>query len=157
MKHLYLIRHGKATHKPMPDIKRYLTGKGIKRTKKYAGILAEQNIKPDLIISSPATRALQTAEIIAEILNYPVDKIEINPVFYFEPEQEVLEQIKNIPDRYNHVFLIGHNPIWTDLADRFSEKPVWHLRTSGISGTAFETETWKNILQSPRKDYILIN
>ena len=157
MKHLYLIRHGKATHKPMPDIKRYLTNKGIKRTKKYAGILAEQNIKPDLIISSPAARALQTAEIMAEILKYPIKNIKINPVFYFEPEQEVLEQIKNLPDHYNHVFLVGHNPIWTDLADHFSEKPVWHLRTSGISGTAFETDTWKNILQSPRKDYILIN
>ncbi len=157
MKHLYLIRHGKATHKPMPDIKRFLTGKGIKRTKKYAAILAEQNIKPDLIISSPAVRALQTSEIIAGTLHYPVDKIEINPVFYFEPEQEVIDLIKNIPDRYNHVFLVGHNPIWTDLADRFSENAIWHLRTSGIYGTAFNTSSWKEILQSPRKNIILIN
>ena len=157
MKYLYLIRHGKATHKPMPDIKRYLTSKGIKRTKKYAGILAEQNIMPDLIISSPAARALQTAKIIAEVLNYPSEKIEINPVFYFEPEQEVLEQIKNIPPHYKHVFLVGHNPVWTDLADLFSEKPIWHLRTSGISGTAFETNTWQNILLSPRKNILLIN
>ena len=157
MKYLYLVRHGKATHKPMPDNKRFLTEKGIKRTKKYAGILAGQNIKPDLIVSSPAVRALQTAEIIAEILDYPVQNIKINPVFYFEPEPEVLNQIKNFSDTYNHVFIVGHNPIWTDLADQFSENAVWHLRTSGIFGAKFDTDSWKNILQSQRQNTILIN
>lgn len=157
MKHLYLIRHGKATHKPMPDNKRFLTEKGIKRTKKYARILAEQNITPDLIVSSPAVRAFKTAEIIAEILNYPIQDIEINPVFYFEPEREVINQIKKFPDKYNHVFIVGHNPIWTDLADQFSENDLWHLRTSGIFGVKFDTNTWKNILQSSRQNSILIN
>ena len=157
MKHLYLIRHGKATHKPMPDSKRYLTEKGIKRTTKYAHILAEHNIKPELIVSSPAVRALQTAEIIAEILGYPVQDIEINPVFYFEPEREVINQIKSFPDKYDHVFMVGHNPIWTDIADRFSEKGIWHLRTSGIFGVAFNTDSWKSILRSPKKDFIQTN
>ena len=157
MKYLYFIRHGKATHKSMPDSKRYLTEKGIKRTKKYAGLLAGQNIKPDLIVSSPATRALQTAEILAEVLHYPVEEIDINPVFYFEPEREVLKQIKHFSDTYNHVFIVGHNPIWTDLADQFSNTPIWHLRTSGIFGTKFDTDSWKNILQSRRQNTILIN
>ena len=157
MKHLYLIRHGKATHKPMPDSKRYLTEKGIKRTTKYAHILAEHNIKPELIVSSPAVRALQTAEIIAEILGYPVQDIEINPVFYFEPEREVINQIKSFPDKYDHVFMVGHNPIWTDIAYQFSEDAILHLRTSGVFGTGFDTDTWQNILQSPRHNTILIN
>ncbi len=157
MKYLYFIRHGKATHKSMPDSKRYLTEKGIKRTKKYAGLLAGQNIKPDLIVSSPATRALQTAEIIAEILEYPVQEIQINPVFYFEPEREVINQIKSFSDKYDHIFMVGHNPIWTDLADQFSEDALWHLRTSGIFGTKIDTDSWKNILQSRRQNTILIN
>ena len=157
MKQLFLIRHGKATHEAMPDIKRYLTDKGIKRTRKHAGILAEKQLKPDLIISSPAVRAFQTAEILAKTIGYPSEKIEINPKLYFYPEDDLMNQIKEIPDTYNKVYLVGHNPIWTDLADQLSENGLWHLRTSGIFGVEFDTDTWQNVFQAPRKDILLIN
>ena len=157
MKQLFLIRHGKATHEAMPDIKRYLTDKGIKRTRKHAGILAEKQLKPDLIISSPAIRAFQTAEILAETLQYPKKDIVIDPKFYFFPQEEVANQIENIPDRYKRVFLVGHNPIWTDLSDQLSENGLWHLRTSGIFGVEFDTDTWQNVFQAPRKNLITIN
>ena len=157
MKQLFLIRHGKATHELMPDIKRYLTEKGIKRTQKHAKILAEKTYKPDLIISSPALRAYQTAEILAKTIGYPSEKIEINPKLYFYPEEDLMNQIKEIPDTYNKVYLVGHNPIWTDLADQLSENGLWHLRTSGVFGVEFDTDSWKHIFQSSRKDLILIN
>ena len=157
MKQLYLIRHGKATHELMPDIKRYLTEKGIKRTKKYAQVLAEKELKPDLIISSPAVRAIQTAEILAKTIGYPSEKIEINPKLYFYPEEDLMNQIKETPDNFNSIFLVGHNPVWTDLADQLSENGLWHLRTSGIFGVEFDTYTWKNSFKVPRKDILLIN
>ncbi len=71
MKHLFIIRHGKASQQMMPDIKRPLIEKGIKRTTKRAKSLKDLGIKPDLIVSSPAVRAFQTAEIFAKILDYP--------------------------------------------------------------------------------------
>lgn len=157
MKQLYLIRHGKATHELMPDIKRYLTEKGIKRIEKHASILTHKNIKPDLIISSPAVRAFQTAEILAKNINFPIEKIEINPKLYFYPEKELKIQIQKIPNQFNSVFLIGHNPVWTDLADQLSENGLWHLRTGGILGVKFNTDTWNNVFQVRRKDIILIN
>jgi len=156
MKKLFIIRHGKATHELMPDIKRYLTEKGIKRTKKYTKILEENGIKPDLIVSSPAVRAFQTAEIIKELIKYP-DDIDINSYFYFYPIDEIIQQIKNFPNKKDIVFIVGHNPIWTELADRFSENGLWHLRTSGIVGIQFASDTWQNIDKVKREDVIKIN
>lgn len=156
MKNLFIIRHAKATHELMPDVKRYLTEKGIKRTKKYAKILKENNIKPDLIVSSPAVRAFQTAKVLKEAFKYPEDII-INSYFYFNPIDDVIVQIKNLPDDRQHVFIVGHNPIWTELADLYSENGLWHLRTSGIAGIQFDTDLWQNIDKAKRKDRVLVN
>ena len=157
MKKLYIIRHGKASQQMMPDIKRPLIEKGIKRTRKFGKKLKETGVKPDLIVSSPAIRAYQTAEILADIFDYPKDKIDINPYFYFHEEDAVLHQLMALPDKVQTVFITGHNPIWTDLADELMQEEVWHLRTSGIAGVGFYTDTWKDILKAPRKDLVLIN
>jgi len=157
MKKLFFIRHGKATHEPMPDEKRFLTEKGIKRSRKYAKKLKKAGIKPDLILSSPAVRARQTAEIFAEILDYPEDKIILKKNFYFEPEELVINEILSLPPEADTVFLVGHNPLWTDLADYYSNDEIWHLRTSGVAGIGFDTDDWTEIETAPRKDLILLN
>jgi len=157
MKHLFLIRHGKATQELMPDLKRPLIEKGIKRTKKRAKALQSLNFFPDLIVSSPAVRAYETAKIMANILNYNPDNIVINNYFYFYPEQEVIREISQFPDDKNTVFMFGHNPVWTDLADTFSENGLWHLRTSGVLGIEIDTDTWQNFEKAPKKQLVLIN
>ncbi len=157
MKNLIFIRHGKATHEPMPDIDRYLTEKGIRRTRKHANLLKTHNIYPDLIITSPAQRAYQTAEIVADIYKYPLDKILINKKFYFEPKEFVYNEILSFPNKKNTIFIVGHNPIWTEMADAFSNQGIMHLRTSGIIGIAFDTDDWTDIEIAVKKDLILIN
>jgi phosphohistidine phosphatase len=157
MKQLFIIRHGKASKDLMPDIKRPLIDKGIKRTEKHAQILKDHHIKPDLIISSPAVRAFQTSEILAETLNYDQRNILINQLFYFYPQEDVLKEIKAIPDDYQTVFIVGHNPLWTELADRFSENGLWHLRTSGVMGLEIDTDQWQNFDKAKKTNKILIN
>jgi len=157
MKNLILIRHGKATHEPMPDKKRFLTEKGIKRSRKFAEKLKEQNIKPDLMISSPATRAYETAKIFADIFDYPIEAIQINDNFYFAPDELVFNELYSLPNEKNTIFLFGHNPLWTELADYFSQNEIWQLRTSGIFGVSFDTNDWTKIETAPKKDLVLIN
>ena len=157
MKELFIIRHGKATHQPMPDVERFLTEKGIKRTEKHAIILREKNLCPDAIVSSPAKRAFQTAEILADICNFPKSQIIIMPDFYFMPEGLVYNQIQSLPNTANRIFITGHNPLWTDLADELSSQDIWHLRTSGVVGIAFDADTWYDVFRAPRKDIIIIN
>ncbi len=157
MKKIFFIRHGKATHERMPDEERFLTEKGIKRTHKRAKQLKEQGIHPDLIISSPAKRALQTAEILANELNYPIEEIQIKKNFYFEPEELVVNEIYALPNDKNTVFFVGHNPLWTDLANEYVSSDIWHLRTSGVAGAAFETEDWAEIETAKKSKAYIIN
>jgi len=76
---IYLVRHGIAVDREDPkcpsDPKRYLTPEGIKKTRAAMRGLRTLVTKPDGIITSPYLRAAETAEIAADELGYPADKI----------------------------------------------------------------------------------
>ncbi len=157
MKKLIIIRHGKATQELMPDKKRHLIKKGIKRTEKTVRSLIEFGIVPDLIISSPAMRAYQTAEIVAKAYRYPENKIEINKHFYFYPDEIIMNQIYALPQTIETAFIFGHNPSWTDIADEFAHMDIWHLPTSGAFGVSFDTNNWTEIESATKKDLFFID
>lgn len=79
MMSLYLVRHGVAIDREDPDCpaetERFLTPKGIKKTREVAFGLNALGVKPDAMLTSPWLRAVQTAEIFAEVLGYPSKKI----------------------------------------------------------------------------------
>ena len=76
---LYIVRHGIAIDredpKCPPDPERYLTEDGLEKTRQVAKRVAALGITPDLLISSPYVRAMQTAEIFASALDYSKQKI----------------------------------------------------------------------------------
>ncbi|MGC1490319.1 MAG: histidine phosphatase family protein, partial [Candidatus Acidiferrum sp.] len=76
---IYVVRHGIAIDredpKCPPDAERYLTEEGIEKTKRVAAGVAAICAAPDLLLSSPYVRAMQTAEIFASALDYPKQKI----------------------------------------------------------------------------------
>ncbi len=157
MKKLFFIRHGKATQEFMDDKDRYLIDKGVKRTLKNARKLKESRISPDLILSSPAVRAYQTAEIIADTLGYPKENIVTKENFYFAPEDLVVNEILSLPNEVDTVFLVGHNPLWTEMANYFSSHNIGHLRTSGVVGVEFQTDDWTEIGNVPKSDIFIQN
>ena len=76
---LYLIRHGIAVDREdpncPPDTERPLTSKGEKRSRAAARGLRALGVKPNLVLTSPWLRALQTAEVFCEEFDYPSKKI----------------------------------------------------------------------------------
>src|SRR5262252_8357505 len=76
---LYLVRHGIAIDREDPkcpaEAERYLTEEGIKKTREVARGAAALAEKPDLFLSSPYVRALQTAELFSSAFKYPKHKI----------------------------------------------------------------------------------
>jgi len=76
---IYLVRHGIAMAREdpecPPDPERRLTQKGIARTREVAEAVKEMGVKPDLLLSSPYLRALETAEIFAAEFDYPKERI----------------------------------------------------------------------------------
>lgn len=147
MKRLVIIRHGKSSwnYSNVSDADRPLKESGISNTIAMAGKLKAQFIHPDLLLSSPANRAMHTASIIARELDFPEEHIQIKPDIYSESEPAVLRIIQQADESSTTVFVVGHNPTFTFLANKFLKHPIANLPTSGMIILEFGCESWKNI------------
>lgn len=153
MKTLYLIRHGKSSWENMShqDYERPLLEKGKKRTRKIADFLMERNVNPDMIISSHAERAFNTAKIIAKKLGFPKEKISIDQNLYFCGSQAMENLVFGLDDQFSHVMLVGHNPDMTNFANLFLEQKFDYMPTSGVVCVEFDTSRWEQIFSVSRK------
>jgi len=145
MKKLFIIRHAKSDWSDikLDDFDRDLNKRGYKNAPFMGKLLKNKDIKPDLILSSPARRTLLTAEIIAKEIGYEKD-ILTNQNMY-ESTSKVLENIvKNIPDENNMVFFIGHNPGLSDLIDILCDIDL-DIPTCAVVEISFDTNFWKEI------------
>ena len=77
MKTLFLVRHAKSSRDDpvLPDKDRPLNERGMRDASRVGEQLAKRDANPDLILSSPAQRALTTAEIVARKLHYRLKDI----------------------------------------------------------------------------------
>ena len=110
---LYLVRHGIAVDrtdpKCPPESERPLTARGVQKTRSAALGLRVLGAKPDMLITSPFVRAVQTAEIFAEALGFPVDRIRVNDSL--KPAGNPGEIVKEISHlRAKEVACFGHAP-----------------------------------------------
>jgi phosphohistidine phosphatase len=137
---LYIVRHGIAVDREDPkcpaDPERYLTEEGIEKSRQVAKGVAEVASIPDLILSSPYVRALQTAEIFAERLEYPKQKIVKSDQLL--PGAEPLQLFRELAkDKdLSCVFVFGHAPHLDDLlATSIGTKH--HITSLKKAGVAF--------------------
>ncbi|MFC2086632.1 histidine phosphatase family protein [Bacteroidota bacterium] len=156
MKTLVLVRHGKSdwTFEELSDIDRPLKERGVNDSYKMAGRLKKQKIIPDLILSSSATRAIHSAIIFARQMGIPASKIVINENLYMATEKEILEIIKKTDDSVKTLFVFGHNPIFTILANEFVQESIDNIPTAGMVILNFEVETWAEIKKNRKSSDI---
>ncbi len=115
---LYLIRHGIAVDRndpnAPPEAERPLTPKGMQKTRSAALGFLELGAKPDVFLSSPYVRAVQTAEIFAEVVGFPTNKIRLSDAL--KPAANPAEVVKEIARiRAKEIACFGHAP-HVDLA-----------------------------------------
>ncbi len=146
MKTLFLIRHAKSSwdHTALPDKDRPLNDRGRRDAPKMGERLAKRDVKPSLILSSPAVRALRTAEIIAKKLDYRRKDILVNERLYAVEADDLLDVIHQLGDKVERVMLFGHNPELTELAHRFAGE-ITHMPTCAVAELTFDARSWSNI------------
>ena len=128
----------------MPDKDRPLDDRGKRDAPKMGKRLAKRNVKPDLILSSPAMRALATAEIIAKKLDYKLEDIVVEDRLYASEADNLLSVIHELGDKLERVMLFGHNPELTELAHRLSSE-ITDMPTCAVAEFTFATKSWSNI------------
>ncbi len=148
MKNLLIMRHAKSDWgNNLPDIERPLNNRGKKAAPLMADYLKKVKKKPDIILSSPAKRALSTALIMKEILGLDKD-IKIVKVFYFGFMNELIDSIKDIDNTYDTVLIVGHNPVWEDLVSDLTGAADYIMPTAAIASIIFNTDDWQKITET---------
>jgi phosphohistidine phosphatase len=147
MKTLVLVRHAKSSWKDasLADRDRPLNRRGKRDAPKMGDELADLVGAPDLIVSSPAARAIATARIVADVVGYPVDGIREDGRMYEASPAEILEVIRELDDERDRVFLFGHNPGLTDLVNELSEPAVDSVPTCGAVEFRLAAERWADL------------
>ncbi len=149
MKELFLIRHAKSSwnHPSLRDFDRPLNKRGEAAAPAMGEDLKERGILPDVIISSPAVRALTTAKIIARELGYPEENIQEEPAIYEASSQELIRVINGIDEAHQSAMLFGHNPGFHDVANALlsDEEYVEEMPTCAVVMIRFQDEHWGSI------------
>ncbi len=120
MKRLLLLRHAKAipATDPLVDIARLLTERGERDARRIGERLREHRLRPALVLTSPAARALQTAQIVASTLDYAHDSIALDRRLYLADPATIVEVVAAQNAALQTLLVVGHNPGLTDLVHR---------------------------------------
>jgi phosphohistidine phosphatase len=141
---LYLMRHGLAIDRDDPDCpsesERYLTAKGIERTREVAGGLAEIGIAPSVLLTSPYVRAVQTGEIFCEVLG--IDPKNLHATDALKPEAKparIAEELEHLT--FDEAICFGHAPHLDDFIAHAlrAPSPVTTLRKAGVACLEMES------------------
>jgi len=157
MKRLIIVRHAKAEQGGYDhDFQRQLSEKGMDDARNIANDLKEWKIFPDYIIASPATRALTTARIFAEELDFPKqDIIEKKGLYFDYTTQEFVDLIHDVPDQYESLFVFGHNPFIYFVVESMSQNFNGDMPTCSTVVLEFNVPSWKKV--EPRKGHFFLH
>src|SRR5260370_4226627 len=134
---LCLMRHGIAIDREDPDCpaepERYLTPKGIERTRAAARGLRAMRVKPTTLLTSPYVRAVQTGEIVCEVLG--LDPKQLRTTDSLRPEAKPIRLTEELARLQGEVICFGHAP----QIDEFialalkATAPFTALKKSGVA------------------------
>ena len=114
---IYLVRHGEAIEQTsaVDDSVRWLTPKGRKAVGKAACRLQKYRVRPGLIITSPLTRAVQTAELLAAGVGSRAQLRADNCLSTEGSIEQTLELIRSSTGT-DQLMLVGHEPLLSQVA-----------------------------------------
>ncbi|TXF91290.1 histidine phosphatase family protein [Neolewinella aurantiaca] len=145
MRTLYFIRHAKSSwdDPTLDDHSRPLNKRGRRDGPVMARRLLGIDVAPDGLLSSTAKRTRQTAAYFKDILSVE-NTIYLRELYHASP-QTIEAQIKKLPDEWETVLIFGHNPGYTDLANRLkNDVYLENVPTCGIVGARSDVDEWKD-------------
>ena len=147
MKTLYIVRHAKSSwdDTSLDDFKRPLSERGEKDAPRMGKRLKEREITVDLMISSPASRALKTCHAIAKVLQYPPEKIKTEKALYHADEEVIRGILANVKNPNDVVMIFGHNPGLTEFANSLFNETISNIPTSGVVAGKLNIKSWSEI------------
>jgi len=148
MKKIYFIRHAKAEgfSEGISDFEREVSKRGYKDIQTIGSYLALQNISFDILLSSCALRAQQTAIELAERLSFSGMKYFLDEL-YFASNEEALQIIGAQDESAQSMCVVGHNPHLNELVNRLSQETLKKMPSMSVVALEFDVDQWSEIAE----------
>ncbi len=145
MKTLLILRHAKSSwaEPGLSDHDRPLNGRGKLDAPKIGALIGNQELVPELILSSTAKRARKTAEKVAANCGYDKE-IELRPGFYLAAPDDYLTALAELDDACNRVLVVGHNPGLEDLLETLTGS-YETMATASLAHVSCNIATWREL------------
>jgi phosphohistidine phosphatase len=146
VKQLILFRHAKSSwDDDLDDVDRPLASRGERDAPRMGKRLKARHARPTLLVASHATRAQQTAELIARALGVGPKQLKTDKALYLASPDAILGVVADLDDAHSCVLLVGHNPGLTELVNRLLPQVALDgLPTSGVVAIDFAATSWKD-------------
>ncbi len=145
VKEVCFVRHAKSSwdHPGLDDFDRPLDERGLKDAPMMARKMRKMNLVADYIITSGANRARSTAEFFRKEFNLDPDHFTVNNELYEAAPETIFEVLRAAPDTARFVYLFGHNPAFTWVANSLAGVHIDNVPTCGIIHAQAIITTWK--------------
>jgi len=142
MKTLLLLRHAKSSwdDTSLPDFERPLNERGRRAAPLIGELLSKQNLRPELVICSPAKRTRETIALVLKAAGFETE-LRYDAGIYEASAEGLTEVISRIETDKNDVMLVGHNPGMENLLERLTGKDV-RMPTAALARIILNCNTW---------------
>lgn len=147
MKQLTLIRHAKSSWKnpELTDFQRPLRKRGMRDAPRMGEIMAKKLDRPDMFLSSPARRALDTAHLVCAALVLDTESVVTDERLYHAGLADLYAVLSELEDGYERIFLCAHNPGITEFVNFLTLSMIEKVPTCGVAHITLPVDNWKDI------------
>lgn len=144
---LYIVRHAKAEDRAtfMADHDRQLTSEGIMAAARIGRYLRDKSVKPDVIVSSTAPRAADTARGLAEQLGYDPAQIQLAGSLFDGGPKAYLAVVNAVPAGVQSAMIVGHNPDVSYFAEFLTHQSIGSMSKGAVIAVTFDNLNWAEV------------
>src|SRR3954463_5520645 len=151
MKRLYVLRHAKSSwdDASLADFDRPLNSRGRSAAPFMGNLMGERGFLPQVVVSSPAARARETAKLAAEAAGYS-DEIRFDKRIYEASAQTLNDVVSELDAEFDSAMIVGHNPGMEGLVRHLTGE-VTAMPTAALPIIDLNIDAWSDIGQNTAK------
>jgi phosphohistidine phosphatase len=146
MKTLLLLRHAKSSwdDPAAADFDRALAKRGLRDAPAVGEFLKRARVPVDLVLSSTARRARQTAELVSETAGF--GDLEFTDEIYEASVRQLLDVVRGIHDDHTAVLMVGHNPGFEGLfGELCGPGASFRVPTAAVGCIELDVPRWRDV------------
>lgn len=150
MKTLLIFRHAKSSwdDPTLTDHDRPLNPRGLKTVPLMGQWIKEKDLAPDMILSSTALRAVETAQLIARACEY-TGNIQMIEHFYPGSSDDYMETLCGQAANASIIMIVGHNPGLEIFLEHLTGRKE-HLPTAALAQVHLSINAWSQFMKNTK-------